>query len=56
MRGIVPLVYVILGAVIAQQNDYLTPLKTISQVISAVLAITLWPLILLSVNLNVHLS
>ncbi len=53
MRGIVPLIYVIIGAVVAQQNDYLTPLKTLSQVISAVLAIALWPLILLDVNLNV---
>ncbi len=53
MRGIFPLIYVILGVVVALQNDYLTPLKTFSQVISAVLAITLWPLILLGVDLSV---
>ncbi|MBA3327048.1 MAG: hypothetical protein H0T43_01935 [Solirubrobacterales bacterium] len=56
MRAILPLIYVIIGAVVAQQNDYLTPLKTFSQVVSAVLAIGLWPLVLLDVSLNVSLS
>lgn len=55
MRGIFPIIYVIVGAVIADQHHYFTHLHTLSQVVSAVLAITLWPLILLNVNLHVQI-
>lgn len=53
MRGILPLIYVIIGAVVAQQHHYLAHLSSVSQVISAVLAIALWPLVLLQVDLHV---
>ncbi len=56
MRGIFPVIYLIIGAVIAQQHHYFADLHTLSQVISAVLAVILWPLILLQVNLHVHLT
>ena len=56
MRGIFPLIYVIIGAVVAQQHHFFVHLKTLSQVVSVVLAIALWPLILFGVNLHVHLS
>ena len=56
VRGILPLIYVIIGAVVAQQHHYFAHLHTLSQVISVVLAISLWPLILFGVNLHVHLK
>ncbi len=56
MRGIFPVVYVIVGAIVANQHHYFTHLNTLSQVVSAVLAIVLWPLILLQVNLHVTLK
>jgi hypothetical protein len=56
VRGIFPLIYVVIGAVVAQQHHYFAHLHTLSQVISVVLAILLWPLILLHVNLHVHLK
>ncbi len=56
MRGIFPVVYVIIGAIIANQHHYFTHLNTFSQVLSAVLAIVLWPLILLQVNLHVSVK
>jgi len=56
MRAIFPLIYVIIGAVVAQQHHYLAQLHTLSQVLSAVLAIGLWPLVLLGFNLHVHLK
>jgi hypothetical protein len=55
-RGILPLIYVIIGVVIAQQHHYLAHLNSLSQVISAVLAVTLWPLVLLQVNLHVNVK
>ncbi len=56
MRGLLPLIYVIVGAIVAQQHHYFAHLNTFSQVISAVLAIVLWPLILLQVNLHVQVK
>jgi hypothetical protein len=56
MRGIFPLIYVIIGAVVAQQHHYFAHLHTLSQVISVALAIGLWPLILLGTSLHVHLK
>jgi hypothetical protein len=53
MRGIFPLIYVIIGAVIAQQHHYFAHLNSFAHVASAVLAMVLWPLILLQVNLNI---
>ncbi len=49
---IAPLVYLIIGVVVASQHGYLSHLDTASRVISAVLGILLWPLILFGVSLN----
>jgi hypothetical protein len=46
-------VYVLIGAVVASQNNYFATLNTLTGVVSAILAILLWPLVLLGVNLNV---
>ncbi len=56
MRAIIPLIYVIIGVVVAQQHHYLAHLNSLSGIISAVLAIALWPLVLLQVNLHVKLN
>jgi hypothetical protein len=53
MRGIFPLIYVIIGAVIAQQHHYFAHLNSLAHVASAALAMVLWPLILLHVNLHI---
>lgn len=53
MRAILPLIYVVIGVVIAQQHHYLAHLSSLSQVLSAALAIGLWPLVLLHVSLHV---
>jgi hypothetical protein len=53
MRGIIPVIYVIIGAVIAQQHHYFAHLNSLAQVASAALAIVLWPLVLLQVNLHI---
>ncbi|MGI8921719.1 MAG: hypothetical protein ACR2HD_08650 [Solirubrobacteraceae bacterium] len=53
MRAILPLIYVIIGAVIAQQHHYFAHVNSIAQVASAALAIVLWPLILFQVNLHI---
>jgi hypothetical protein len=47
-------VWLIVGVAIAASHHYLTHLSTWRQILSAVLAIALWPLILLGIDLHVH--
>jgi hypothetical protein len=48
------LVWVIVGVALAAQKHYLQNFGTWRVVLSAVLAIVLWPLLLLGINLHIH--
>jgi hypothetical protein len=48
------LVYLVVGIVVAATHDYFDNIDTVKRVISAALAIVLWPLILLGIDLHVH--
>jgi hypothetical protein len=50
----VGVVYIVVGAVVAATHDYFKEIDTLKRVLSAVLAVVLWPLILLGINLHVH--
>ncbi len=52
--GILGIVYLVIGLVIAANNDYLSSLNTIRAIISALLAIVLWPLVLLGIDLHIR--
>jgi hypothetical protein len=52
-RKLLGLIYVAVGIFVAYSKDYLDNLNTVKQVISAVLAILLWPLLLLGVDLHI---
>ena len=47
-------IYLVVGAVVAATHDYFKHIDTLKQVLSAILAIVLWPLILIGINLHVH--
>ena len=47
-------VYLVAGAIVASTHHYYAHLHTARQYGSAVLAIVLWPLLFLGVNLHVH--
>lgn len=47
-------VYLVVGAVVAATHDYFAHIDTLKQVLSAVLAVVLWPLILIGIDLHVH--
>lgn len=53
IRRIFPLVYLLIGLLVAYQHSYLTNLTTLGRILSAVLAVVLWPLVLLGVHLNI---
>jgi hypothetical protein len=48
------LVYLVVGVAIAAQKDYFKDLDTIRRIASAVLAIILWPLLLLGIDLHIR--
>ena len=48
---IAPAIYLLIGVLVAWQHSYLTHLDTVSRILSALLAVVLWPLVLLGVSL-----
>jgi predicted transporter len=48
------LVYVVIGVAVAASYDYFERLNTARQIISALLAIVLWPLVLLGIDLHLR--
>jgi hypothetical protein len=51
--SLVGLVYLVVGVAVAAQKHYFEHLNTIRLVASAVLAIVLWPLLLLGIDLHI---
>jgi Mn2+/Fe2+ NRAMP family transporter len=48
------LVYLVVGVAIAASYDYFERLNTARQILSAVLAIVLWPLVLVGIDLHIR--
>jgi hypothetical protein len=46
-------VWVVVGIAVAASHHYFAHLNTLRQIVSAVLAVFLWPLILLGINLHI---
>ena len=46
--------YLVAGLIVAASNDYLHQLDTVRRVVSALLAILLWPLVLLGIDLHIR--
>ena len=53
MRLLIFLVYLGIGLVVAGNHHYLGNLSDLSEIVSAVLAVVLWPLVLLGVDLHI---
>ena len=51
--SLVGLIYIIIGVAIAAQKHYFKHLDTIRLIASAVLAIALWPLLVLGIDLHI---
>lgn len=53
LRALLGIVYLAIGLVVASTHHYLSNLNDVKGIISAVLAVLLWPLVLFGVNLHV---
>jgi len=49
----ITIVYIVIGVAIAASYDYFERLNTLRQVVSALLAVGLWPLVLLGIDLHI---
>ena len=54
LKTLIAVAYLIAGLIVAANENYLRELETLRQVISAILAIVLWPLVLLGVDLHIR--
>ena len=52
-RNLLGLIYVAIGIFVAASKDYFENLDTVKRVLSALLAIVLWPLLLLGIDLRI---
>ena len=48
-------VWVVIGVIVASNHQYLANLKTLGAVLSALLAVLLWPLILLGTKITINI-
>jgi hypothetical protein len=51
--GIISVVYLVVGAVVASSHHYFTHASTLRPLLSALLAVVLWPLVLVGINLHI---
>lgn len=52
-RTIILVVYLVVGVVIANNHHYFEHLHGVNAIVSAILAVVLWPLVLLGVSLHI---
>lgn len=51
--GLLTIAYVVIGAFVAAANDYYDQLGSIERIASAIIAILLWPLILIGIDIRI---
>ena len=56
MPRLATIAYVVIGVLVASQQTYYAHLGSLSQVLSAVMATALWPLLLLGADLHLSLT
>ncbi len=54
IRSLVTIVYVVVGIIVANSHKYFAHVHSLMTTLSAILAVLLWPLVLLGVNLHLH--
>jgi hypothetical protein len=52
-RKLLLIAYVVIGFVVAASKDYLENLDTAKRLASAILAVALWPLLLIGIDLHI---
>ena len=53
MSRLIVIIYVVIGVIIAANRDYFGDVSGFQDILSAILAVLLWPLIILGVDINI---
>ena len=53
-QRLLPTIYVIIGVLVASSHNYFVNVDSVKTIFSAILAVILWPLLLLGINMHVH--
>ena len=53
VRRLLVIIYVVIGLFVANSNGYFEGLNDLESIISAMLAVFLWPLVVLGVNVRI---
>jgi hypothetical protein len=51
--SLLTVLWIVVGVIVSSTHDYLENLETVKRIVSALLAIILWPLLLLGIDLHV---
>ena len=54
IRSIFVIAFLVVGVLVAHSHHYLRHLNAVRPIASAVLAVVLWPIVLLGANLHLH--
>jgi hypothetical protein len=54
IRSVLVLAFLIVGVLVAQTHHYLRHLHAVKPIASAVLAVVLWPIVLLGADMHLH--
>jgi hypothetical protein len=52
--SLLSIIYLVVGIFVASNHDYLDNVDTLREILSAIFAVLLWPLILLGADLHLH--
>jgi hypothetical protein len=53
-RSLIGVIYLVVGVLVASTHHYFRHLHNVRPIASAVLAVVLWPIVLLGANLHLH--
>ena len=56
MRSVITIVYVVIGVAVAAARGYLGDVGSIGDIVNLLLAVLLWPLLLLGVEFNINIG
>ncbi len=54
LGSILGLIYIVIGVFVAAERDYFENVERLKRIVSAVLAVLLWPLVLLGVDVRIR--
>jgi hypothetical protein len=54
INSLLGLIYLIVGIIVAATHDYFDNVGSVKRILSALLAVILWPLVLLGVDLHIR--